>query len=222
MSISEHTGDSGIPFTLEEFERSDRELLHKGRWGNADVYRFRKGGEDWVVKDFRLCPPVTRHVWGAWMVGRELAAIRKLAGIPGFPRDAFRLDRFAFAYRFIPGKEIGSAPASLTPAFFEELESLVGKMHERGIAHLDIRAAKNILVSGQGKPFILDFQTHASLDGLPRFLRALLVDVDRSGVYKHWARSFPGGLGEERTMLLDRMNRLRRYWILKGYFGIKK
>ena len=69
----------------------------------------------------------------------------------------------------------------MSPAFFEELESLVGKMHERGVAHLDIRAAKNILVTDLGEPFILDFQSHVSLGRLPRFLRNLLVDVDRSG-----------------------------------------
>jgi len=215
--------DRGIPFTREEFEGSALELLHKGRWGNADVYHLRKGGEDWVVKDFSPCPPMTRATWGTWMVGRELTAIRKLAGIPGFPRDAFRLDRFAFAYRFVPGEEIGVAdPNLLTSAFFEELENLVGKMHAQGIAHLDIRAAKNILVSERGDPFILDFQSHVSLDGLPRFLRALLVDIDRSGVYKHWDRRFPGSLDKERAMLLERMNRLRRFWILKGYLGVKK
>lgn len=211
-----------IPFTREEFERSAPELLHKGRWGNADVYRFRREDGDWVVKDFRSCPPITRNFFGTWMVGRELAALAKLTGIPGVPQDSFRLDSYAFAYRFVPGGEIGVSRTDLTPAFFEELENLVGEMHRRGVAHLDIRAAKNILVSDLGSPFILDFQSHVPLERLPRFLRELLIDVDRSGVYKHWKRRFPGCLGKERTILLDRMNRLRRYWILKGYFGIKR
>jgi len=113
-------------------------------------------------------------------------------------------------------------PRLLTTAFFEELERLVGRMHARGIAHLDIRAAKNILVTDRGEPLILDFQSNVRLDGLPRFLRDLLVDIDRSGIYKHWARRVPGSLGEERTRLLERMNRLRRFWFFKGYLGIKK
>lgn len=212
-----------IPFTREEFERSEHVLIHKGRWANADVYLLRRGKEEWVVKDFRRCPPLTRNVYGSWMVGRELSAMRILAGIPGFPQDAFRVDRFAFAYRFVPGIEIGQAdPRLLTTAFFEELERLVGRMHARGIAHLDIRAAKNILVTDRGEPLILDFQSNVRLDGLPRFLRDLLVDIDRSGIYKHWARRSPGSLGEERTRLLERMNRLRRFWFFKGYLGIKK
>jgi predicted Ser/Thr protein kinase len=223
MNRTDHPVVRGIPFNREEFERSENKLIHKGRWANADVHLFRRGKEDWVVKDFRRCPPFIRNIYGSWMVGRELSAMRTLAGIPGFPQDAFRMDRFAFAYRFVPGMEIGNAdPGLLTRAFFEELERLMGKMHARGVAHLDIRAAKNILVSERGDPFILDFQSHVSLEGLPRFLRALLVDIDRSGIYKHWDRRFPGSLDEKRAMLLERMNRLRRFWILKGYLGVKK
>src|SRR5512134_139597 len=129
-----------IPFTREEFDRSESRLLHGGRWGNADLSLFRKEGKAWVVKDFRHCPFGVRHTWGTYMAGRELSALRRLSGIPGFPEDAFRLDRYAIAYRFIPGEEIGQAdPALLTPGFFESLESLVERMHGRGIAHLDIR-----------------------------------------------------------------------------------
>jgi hypothetical protein len=221
-AIDPTLNDNGIPFTREEFERSEPEFLHRGRWGNADVYRFRKGEDCWVVKDFRSCPTLTRHTFGAWMVGRELSAMRTLAGIPGFPQEAFRLDRLALAYRFVPGKEIGDWTSVSSPAFFEELEELVEKMHGRGIAHLDIRAAKNILITDRGAPFILDFQSHVPFGRLPRFLRKLLVDVDRSGVYKHWERRFPGSMGAERARLLGRMNRWRRFWILKGYLGIKK
>jgi hypothetical protein len=77
-------------------------------------------------------------------------------------------------------------------------------------------------VTDRGEPLILDFQSNVRLEGLPRFLRDLLVDVDRSGIYKHWARRVPDSLGGERAALLERMNRLRRFWIFKGYLGIKK
>jgi RIO-like serine/threonine protein kinase len=211
-----------MPFTREEFDRSGPELLHGGRWGNADMFLFRKGGEPWVVKDFRSCPAIVRHTWGARMAARELSALRRLDWIPGFPRDSFRLDRFAMAYRFVAGTDIGEADlALLTPPFFQELESLVRKMHERGVAHLDIRTGSNVLITDGGRPFLLDFQSHVRLEGLPSFFRGLLVDVDLSGVYKHWARCAPDSMGEERTHLLRRVNRWRRYWILKGYLGIR-
>jgi len=210
------------PFTREEFDRAEARLLHGGRWGNADISLFRKGGEAWVVKDFRHCPFGVRHSWGICMAGRELSALRKLSGIPGFPEDVFRLDRYAIAYRFIPGNEIGQAdPGLLTPGFFESLESLVERMHGRDIAHLDIRTGGNVLVTERGTPLILDFQSHVHLAGLPGFLRRILVAVDRAGVYKHWSIRAPGSMGEEREAHLRRMNGWRRYWVLKGYLGIK-
>ncbi len=156
------------------------------------------------------------------MAGRELSALRKLSGIPGFPEDAFRLDRYAIAYRFVPGSEIGQARQELlTPGFFEQLESLVGRMHGRDIAHLDIRTGGNVLVTERGNPLILDFQSHVDLAGLPGFLRRILIAVDRAGVYKHWSNRAPGTLGEEREAHLRRMNGWRRYWVLKGYLGVK-
>jgi RIO-like serine/threonine protein kinase len=217
------SGNHKKPFTREQFNNCEPELIHKSfRWGNADIYRFCKDGECWVVKDFKPRSFFVRHTYGAWMTGVELSALRLLSGLKGFPQEPFRLDRFAFAYRFTLGKGIGSHSAVSSPAFFEELEQLVEKMHERGVAHLDIRAAKNILITDQGEPFILDFQSYAPLKRLPCFLRNLLVNIDRSAVYKHWERKFPDTLGHDRAMLLDRMNWQRRFWIFKGYFGIKK
>jgi hypothetical protein len=210
------------PFTREEFERSKAEVLSRGRWGNADLHLFRKGTDAWVVKDFRHCPVGVRQTWGIYMAGRELSALRALAGIPGIPQDAFRLDRYAIAYRFVPGKEMGTAdPDLLTPGYFGDLESLIERIHGRGIAHLDIRTGGNVLVTDRGRPLLLDFQSHVRLRGLPRFLRRILVAVDRSGVYKHWAIRAPGTMGEEREAYLRRMNAWRRYWILKGYLGVR-
>jgi hypothetical protein len=216
-------GTGEAPFTREEFERSDKETLSRGRWGNADLHVYRKGTDAWVVKDFRHCPAGVRQTWGACMAARELSALRALSGIPGIPPDAFRLDRYAIAYRFVPGKEMGRAdPALLTPGYFAELESLVGRVHGRGIAHLDIRTGGNVLVTDRGKPLLLDFQSHVDLRGLPRFLLRILVAVDRAGVYKHWAIRAPGTMGEEREAYLRRMNAWRRFWILKGYLGVRQ
>ena len=217
------SGDKGNPFTREEFNRGEHELVHKSdRWGNADLFRFNKDGKSWVVKDFTPRSFFVRHTYGAWMTGVELSALRLLSGLKGFPQESFRLDRFAFAYLFTPGKSIGRRNAVSSPAFFEELEVLVEKMHERGVAHLDIRAAKNILITDQGEPFILDFQSYARLKTLPGFLRKLLVNIDRSAVYKHWERKFPDTIGHDRTIFLERMNWQRRFWIFKGYLGLKK
>ena len=46
--------------------------------------------------------------------------------------------------------------------------------------------------------------------------------MDLSGIYKKWQRWQPDTLGDERLALLDRLNRWRRWWLLRGYFGMSK
>ena len=41
---------------------------------------------------------------------RELAALTRLAGLPGVPADAFRLDAHAIAARYLPGTTLAKLP----------------------------------------------------------------------------------------------------------------
>jgi RIO-like serine/threonine protein kinase len=208
-------------FTRQDMERAERQLLNAGRWGNARVWRVLMEDGDWVVKDFSRCPPVLRSLWGAWMVRRELAALERLKGIRGVPPDPFRVDRLAFAYRFTPATLMRETPPSrLNAPFFRELEALVLALHERQIAHLDLRYRRNLLVDEGGHPLLIDFQSHMPLERLPGWLRRRLCRADLSGVYKHWCRHAPETLDEERLRLLWSENRWRQLWILKGY-GIR-
>ncbi|MCZ7565939.1 MAG: hypothetical protein M5U08_20880 [Burkholderiales bacterium] len=197
-------------------------MLNQGRWANATVLLFEHCGEQWVIKDFGPCPFAYRHTLGRWMVHRELSALAQLRGVPGVPADAFRLDAFALAYRFVAGQQIARVGASgATAEYFEALERTVRAIHARGIAHLDLRYGGNILVTDRTEPVVLDFQSHVRLAGLPAWLRRLLIGADLSGLYKHWSHRHPDTLGPERAAFLARATRLRRLWVFKGYLGWK-
>ena len=205
-------------FSRADIELVDGAYLNKGRWGNADLYRFQYRGGEWVVKDFRHCPPLVRDLWGAVMVRRELLALRRLAGIPGVPQKAFRLDRYALCYEYMQGTVLADVPNDRTPpSFFEALEDRVRQMHARGLCHLDIRYRRNILVLIDGSPGLLDFQSHLGIGRLPAFLRRWLEEADLSGVYKHWWGRCPGTISEDRLRLLRAADRRRGMWVLKGY-----
>ena len=88
--------------------------------------------------------------------------------------------------------------------------------------HLDLRNAHNILVTDDGHPALLDFQSCLSTRWMPARLRRFLERIDRAAVYKHWARKSPATLGPERTSALARMNRLRPLWVLRGYIGARR
>jgi RIO-like serine/threonine protein kinase len=205
-------------FTRRDFEAHTTALLSRGRFNNATVSLCRIQGEDWVVKDFRPKSRLVRWTTGRFFMARELQALQRLHGLPGIPGDAFRIDADAIAYRHLPGRTLPRYPRHLIPKdFFPRLEQLVQAMHERGVAHLDLRYRQNTLVLDDGSPGVIDFASFVRLDGLPAWLQHHFRRVDMSGVYKQWSKRAPDSLDEARRAMLNKQNRWRRLWVLKGY-----
>jgi RIO-like serine/threonine protein kinase len=191
--------------------------MSRGRWPKAELWRVSVGGEEWVVKDFRPRGFFTRHLIGALLARREALALQRLAGVPGVPAGAFLVDRFALAYRFVPGVPLASIPGREQPKeLFEALEETMRQVHARGIAHLDIRNCRNVIVSEGNRPVLLDFESHLGTGGVLSGLRGALERFDLGGVYKHWRRAKPATLGPEREALLEDMNRWRKAWVFRG------
>ena len=209
------------PLTRADLAHGVARRLRVGRWANAVVSICDHDGVTWVVKDFRPRSWLVRNVIGRVLIRRELSGLRRLQGVPGTPQDAFRVDAFALAYRFVPGRGLRELLAAEIPRdFFPRLERNVREMHARsGIAHLDMRNANNVLVTPSGEPSVIDFQSHLAMRWMPASLRRFAERVDQAAIYKHWARASPETLGPERKAILDRINELRPLWVLRGYFG---
>ncbi|MFO1395271.1 MAG: hypothetical protein U1F09_16090 [Steroidobacteraceae bacterium] len=212
---------SVAPFGRADLERGPKRRLSEGRWANAVLYRYEREGRSWVVKDFSSRSFMVRNLIGRFLVRREFGWLRRVDGLPGAPEGAFRIDAHALAYRYVPGTSLRlTAASALSPEFFPALESDLQSLHEQArIVHLDLRNAHNILVTDDGRPALLDFQSCVSTRWLPSRLRRFLERIDRAAIYKHWARKCPATLGPERTSALARMNRLRPLWVLRGYIG---
>ncbi len=206
------------PFTRRDFVKGDTDILRKGRWANSDLYRYQHGPGVWVVKDFLPCHPLVRKTWGRFFAKREHRAFTKLEGISGMPEAPFLMDDYAVCYKFIFGKTLKEMPPELiSDDYFFQLEKLVGLMHARNIVHLDIRNRENILVTDDGKPALLDFQSSLNLEHIPKFFHKLLIEIDFSGVYKNWHKVKPQLLDDKRKAFLDRLNKKRSLWLFKGY-----
>jgi hypothetical protein len=202
---------------------AERKLLRDGRFANARVERVRIGGADWIFKDFGSRAFVVRHTVGRFLLGREVRALRRLEGLPGIPSQAFRVDALSMAARFVPGRALADTPdGPFATEFLLALEALLQQVHARGLVHLDTRGGGNLLIGPDGAPGIIDFQAALSTRWMPRALRGWFEDMDLSGIYKKWQRWQPDTLGDERQALLDRLNRWRRWWLLRGYFGLRK
>ena len=148
----------------------------------------------------------------------KLLAFVKLQGISGIPKSPFMLDEYAVCYEFISGNTLkDTPPEAISDDYFFQLEDLVKRMHERNLVHLDIRNRRNIMVTDDGKPALLDFQSCLNLEHIPNFFHNILIDIDYSGVYKNWYKVNPRLLDDKRKARLDQLNKKRSLWLFKGY-----
>ena len=211
------------PFDRAALAGAERKLLRDGRFANARVERVRIDGTDWIFKDFASRAFLVRHTVGRFLLGREVRALRRLEGLRGIPSQAFRVDGSSMAARFVPGRALADIPnGPVASDYLVALEALLRQVHARGLVHLDTRGGGNLLIGPDGSPGIIDFQAALSTRWMPRSLRRWLEDMDMSGVYKKWQRWQPDTLGAARLESLDRLNRWRRWWFLRGYFGWTK
>jgi hypothetical protein len=211
------TSSAPPPFTRADLERGERVLLGRGRWPKATLWKLRVGDEDWVVKDFAGRDFVARNLFGRLLLRRELAALERVAGIRGVPGGVFRVDRHAFAYRFVRGRPLATIHQDELPTeLFEALERTLRDVHARGVVHLDIRNCRNVIVDERNQPVVLDFESHLRTGGWLAGQRERLETFDLAGVYKHWARAKPATLGPQRLAVLDRMNRWRKMWVFRS------
>ncbi len=206
------TVPGAAPIRREDLARAAG-ILGKRRWYRPVVHLLDLPGDGRaVVKDFLPCPAPWRWTVGRLLVGREVRAYARLDGVPGVPRFLGRLDAWAFAVEWVPGRDLGKCPkGSLGSEVFERLAATVDAIHARGVVHLDLRQRRNVLVDDAGVPRVIDFSSAVTVDpGGP--LARRLAPVDRSGVLKYKRRFLPESLTEDERRRLARLESWRRFW----------
>ncbi len=184
-------------------------------FGKPDLSLVKAEGRTLMVKDVREKPFIFRWTLGLWLIRKEWKIYLRLKGIQGIPDGVVRIDRFAFAMEFVEGKPI-ERQETLASAFFSDLERMLKEVHGRGVVHLDLRHKGNILVSEEGKPYLIDFNSSISFlekGFLRRFLFPLLRWVDYGGFLKLKERVSPSLLTCEEIAFLKKLRRLRKLWI---------
>ncbi len=117
-----------------------------------------------VVKDFSPNGFLFRNIFGRFLIWRESRAYRKLHGIKGIPTLYRSIGGIALVMEEISGKNLESIKntSELPGAFFRNLQSLIESIHDRGIAHCDLKRAPNILLGDDGMPYIVDWSASIS------------------------------------------------------------
>lgn len=198
----------------KEYEK-DSVCLIKGKRGKPDLNRVEIGKSVLMIKDVRRKSSLCRWTLGLWLIHKEWKIYSRLFGVKGIPKPVERIDRFAFAMEFVPGRPIQRGEA-LPVSFFHDLKQILTEIHSRGVVHLDLRHKGNILVSENEEPFLIDFNSSIYFKKrglLYRFLFPLLRWVDYGGLLKLKQRVSPDQMTAEELFFLKRFNLLRRLWI---------
>jgi len=183
--------------TRAEIESHTVSVLHRGGARNPDVLLVELGARRVVVKDFAARPRWIRATLGRWLTGREARAYRALDGLPCVPRWLGRVDEFALAVEYRPGRRMSRRLVPELPSgFIDRLEQAIRALHERGVVHLDLRHRSNVLVDARGEPVLIDFASAIQLRPdrwLGRTLLAQLAWIDRRALAKWRQRLAPAG-----------------------------
>lgn len=92
-----------------------------------------------------------------WMLGKEYRIYRRLKGLPGIPRCFGLLDGRFLVLEFVEGVPFRRARIADREGFFGELRDLLGRLHDRDVAHSDLKRKDNLLVVSGRHPCLIDF-----------------------------------------------------------------
>lgn len=134
---------------------------------------------------------------GQLLAKHELSILKRLEDIHAVPRILGTLGKVGFVYQYIEGLSLDEKP-SLPDNFFEQLQSLVNKIHTHRVAYIDMNKKGNILIRPDGSPAMIDFQISFHIPqrllGSRRLTSRLLKALQKEDFYhllKHKRRLRP-------------------------------
>jgi predicted Ser/Thr protein kinase len=87
----------------------------------------------------------------------EHRAYERLAGVRGVPRCHGLAGGRFLVLDYVEGPNVRDAKLRDAPAFYQRALSVIEAVHDRGVAHVDLKRRDNILVAPGEEPVLLDF-----------------------------------------------------------------
>lgn len=143
--------------TRDEIDKNTVAFLRTAGGTRPDLRVVEMDGRRVVVKDFRRSDVLFRLLIGPILISREYGALLRLQGVQGIPRAVQKIDRYAMVIEHVEGKSLREAPGPITEEFFDRLAEIVHAVHERGVTHCDLRSSGNVVMSEEGRPYVVDF-----------------------------------------------------------------
>lgn len=170
---------------------SGRTLGHSNQ---GEVRHFAIGDFDLAIKTPSGSGPLK------WLrrqsLKREYRTYRRLAGIQGFARCHGLFEGRFLILDYIDGKDFRRADLEKPEAFFAELLQIIQAMHQRGVAHGDLKRKDNLRIDRSGRPVILDLGTAILHQGSSGWLNRQLFEFARQTDLNAWVKLKHGGYAD--------------------------
>jgi predicted Ser/Thr protein kinase len=194
--------------SLEQVRGHAIASYRKARGSRPDVLLIEIDGERAVLKDFSNSDTWFRRLLAPMLVRREVRSLQRLDAIAGIPRLLQVYPPNAFLIEAVAGKPASAVESDVLDArFFERMQTLVNKMHDKGVAHCDLRSTGNTLITVDQQPWLVDFVAsikQGSRWNLPsRWLFGKFVTADNGAVLKLKQRLAPSLVSEQERARLD-------------------
>ncbi len=167
------------------------------------IWLIEENGMRAVVKDFSVNRFFYRNTVGRLLVWRESKAYRKLRNIRGVPTLYRIIEGLALVIEEIPSRNLEKLEREmkLPIEFFDALRDLIDIVHERGLAHCDLKRAPNTLLGEDGLPYIIDwgasvFKNELGFPPLTAVYRRLVRD-DYNAITKLKLRHIPESISSD-------------------------
>lgn len=100
---------------------------------------------------------IPMHWIGRYLARRELSSFERLCDVEGVPSVIAPWGTTGLVRTFVEGHPLARGE-HVADDFHARLRSLIGSMHDRGMAYVDLEKSENVLVGEDGRPHLFDFQ----------------------------------------------------------------
>ncbi len=176
--------------SVEKALRDDKTLVKSYEGNQGILFKLNLGGKSYLIKRANKSNVFLRY-FNQRALNRELEIYNKLKGIHGIPNCFGMTWRGDLILEYIEGQSYRDKQYELAgnQSFFQELLDLILNIHNKGIAHGDLKRKDNILVNNDNQPFLIDFGTAISIDNskgqIKRFVFRFLKSTDLNAWIKH-------------------------------------
>lgn len=155
-------------FSKAELRQFAVQTYREGGGSRPDVFLLEINGEQAVLKDHDGMDRKFALIVGPLLAWREAKAMRCLSTVKGIPKLICQPDSRSLLMEHVLARQVVHVDSSEYDAkkYLVSLRALIQSMHEKGVAHGDLRSPTNALIDDEGEAALVDFV--ASLNRGPR------------------------------------------------------